>query len=411
MNYQLNYQIQPPFEWSEDYMVSLADEPAQSIALYSAAYRVGFWSDDLRARRGRFSAMKRASCRSDVPRRLHNALTCLLSGGASQSVFGSLYALQEWQDSEEWNGSQEPRAMRDLVEALEEILGLDDRRLRARKRRLFWLTPEQLALLSRFFPKCRGNPRVDDLQVLSGIIFVQMTGCRWCDAPEEYGSPKTLYSRFKRWSDKGIFEKMLKGMPTVREEIMKRSESDEGRRKGRKPAKKKGRRKRKNIIVMMDSVFCKAHRTSCSMALRVGKNGREIGLTKGGLNSKLHVVCDDFCRPIDIYLTAGNAGDYSGARVLLNRLCEAHTLLADRGYDASWIRELLKSLGVKCCIPSRKNRKKPVRYNKKLYERRHKIENCFARLKDWRRVATRYDRCPQAYLSTCALAAVVMFWL
>ena len=103
----------------------------------------------------------------------------LLYEGILQSVFGSLHAVQEWQDWEEWNDSQEPQAvreLRELVETLEKILGLDSRRLRARKRRLFWLKPEQLALMSRFFPICRGNPRVDDLQVLSGIIFVLMTG-------------------------------------------------------------------------------------------------------------------------------------------------------------------------------------------------------------------------------------------
>ena len=64
MNCQLDCQMQPAFEWSEDYMVSLADEPAQPSALSSAVYRVGFWSEGLRARRGRFSAMKRANCRS-----------------------------------------------------------------------------------------------------------------------------------------------------------------------------------------------------------------------------------------------------------------------------------------------------------------------------------------------------------
>ena len=405
MNYQFDYQMKNPLAWREDYVVSLSDNPVHLGGLFPAAYGIGFWADDLRARRGRLSAMKRASCRSDVPQRLHSALQHLLCGEISQSVLGSLHALQEWQDSEEWDGSQEPRAvreLRELVEALEEILGLDSRRLRARKKRLFWLKPAQVALMSRFFPTCRGNPRVDDLRVLSGIIFVMMTGCRWCDAPEEYGSPKTLYSRFKRWSDKGIFRKMLQGMPAVRKELEKRGEADVRKRRGRK---------RKRIIVMMDSVFCKAHRTSCSMALRVGKDGRQIGLTKGGQNSKLHVVCDDFFRLIDIHLTAGNVSDYKGAQVLLDRLCEAHVLLADRGYDANWIRDLLKSLGVKCCIPSKKNRKKHIRHNKKLYKKRHKIENCFARLKDWRRVATRYDRCPKAYLSTCALAAVVMFWL
>ena len=86
-------------------------------------------------------------------------------------------------------------------------------------------------------------------------------------------------------------------------------------------------------------------------------------------------------------------------------------MLADRGYDADWYREALEDKGITPCIPSRKNRKVPIPYDEARYRKRHKIENSFARLKDWRRVATRYDRCPKVFLSACALAAVVMFWL
>ena len=63
---------------------------------------------------------------------------------------------------------------------------------------LYWLTDEQMAKLSPFFPKSHGKPRVDDKRVLSGIIFINRNGLRWRDAPKEYGPHKTLYSRWKR---------------------------------------------------------------------------------------------------------------------------------------------------------------------------------------------------------------------
>jgi transposase len=63
---------------------------------------------------------------------------------------------------------------------------------------LFWLTDEQMERLKPFFPKSHGKPRVDEQRVLSGIIFINRNGLRWCDAPREYGSPKTLYNRWKR---------------------------------------------------------------------------------------------------------------------------------------------------------------------------------------------------------------------
>jgi len=77
---------------------------------------------------------------------------------------------------------------------------------------LFWLTDVQMARLEPYFPKSHGKPRVDDRRVLSGIIFVNRNGLRWRDAPKEYGPPKTLYNRWKRWSDKGIFAQMMVGL-------------------------------------------------------------------------------------------------------------------------------------------------------------------------------------------------------
>ena len=92
--------------------------------------------------------------------------------------------------------------------------------------------------------------------------------------------------------------------------------------------------------------------------------------------------------------------DYTGAAALLSSLPEA-----------DWFREVLKDKGIRPCILGRKSRGKPVKHDKRRYKRRNRIEIMFGRLKDWRRVATRYDRCTKAFLSAIALAATVIFWL
>jgi transposase len=110
-------------------------------------------------------------------------------------------------------------------------------------------------------------------------------------------------------------------------------------------------------------------------------------------------------------MSAGQVSDYIGAAALLGSLPAAEWLIADRGHDADWFRDALKEKGIKPCIPGRKSRGKPIRHDKRRYKCRNRIEIMFGRLKDWRRVATRYDRCPKVFLSAIALAATAMFWL
>lgn len=129
------------------------------------------------------------------------------------------------------------------------------------------------------------------------------------------------------------------------------------------------------------------------------------------MNTKLHAVTDAIGRPITFFMSAGQVSDYTGAAALLRELPDADWLIADRGYDANWFRHALKVREIKPCIPGRKQRKAPVKYDKRRYKRRNRIEIMFGRLKDWRRIATRYDRCPKVFLSAVALAATVLFWL
>ena len=103
--------------------------------------------------------------------------------------------------------------------------------------------------------------------------------------------------------------------------------------------------------------------------------------------------------------------DYKGAALMLPHLPPAKELLADKGYDADWLRAELNERGITACIPSRAKRKAPVPHDATLYKQRHKIESMFGRLKDWRRIATRYDRCAHTFFSAICIAAAVTFWI
>ncbi len=115
------------------------------------------------------------------------------------------------------------------------------------------------------------------------------------------------------------------------------------------------------------------------------------------MNTKLHAIADANGRPLSFFMTAGQVSDYTGAAALLDDMPKAQWLLGDRGYDADWFRDALQAKGIQPRIPGRRSRNEPVRYDKRRY------------LKDWRRFATRYDRCPTTFFSAVALAATVIF--
>jgi transposase len=100
------------------------------------------------------------------------------------------------------------------------------------------------------------------------------------------------------------------------------------------------------------------------------------------MNTKLHAVTDANGRPLSFFMTAGQVGDYTGAAALLDDLPKAQWLLADRGYDAGWFRDALQAKGIQPCIPGRRSRLEPIKYDKRRYRRRSRIEIMFGRLKD-----------------------------
>ncbi len=142
-----------------------------------------------------------------------------------------------------------------------------------------------------------------------------------------------------------------------------------------------------------------------------GGEERLLGRSRGGITSKLHAVCNELGQPIRLLLTSGKTSDYQGARQLLEKLPDAQSFLADGGYDANWLRKGLRDRGISPCIPSRITRKVAIEIDRKLYKKRNVVERMFGRIKDWRRIAMRYDRCAHTFRSAIHIACIVIFYL
>jgi transposase len=136
-----------------------------------------------------------------------------------------------------------------------------------------------------------------------------------------------------------------------------------------------------------------------------------IGLSRGGQTTKIHVLTDVLGRPAVIRLTPGNVSDIRVADDLIEAAGPVRRLIADRGYDANRLRHTLRSTGTIPVIPGRRSRRRPIRHDARRYRDRWRIEAAFCRLKDFRRVATRYDKLAVNFLSAVVLAAIIAFWV
>jgi putative transposase len=114
---------------------------------------------------------------------------------------------------------------------------------------------------------------------------------------------------------------------------------------------------------------------------------------------------------VALLLSEGQMSDHKGAALMLPSLPEAKDLIGDKGYDSNRFRQALAARAIAPCIPSTRSRKVPISHDKTLYRQRHRIENMFGRMKDWRRIAMRYDRCAHTFMSAICLAATVLFWI
>lgn len=177
------------------------------------------------------------------------------------------------------------------------------------------LTDHEWAAIRPLLPnKPRGVPRVNDRRVLNGIFWVLRSGAPWRDLPQAFGPYTTCYNRFVRWRRAGVWRRIMNALSAAHDAS----------------------------VQMIDTSIVRVHQHAACIA----RNRRQsMGRSRGGLTSKIHAVVDSSGLPVRLALTTGEAHDNRLAEKLLSRLKSGSMLLADRGYDADWIRTLVRQHG------------------------------------------------------------------
>jgi transposase len=197
--------------------------------------------------------------------------------------------------------------------------------------------------------------------------------CRsWDDLPERFGQPNSLYRRYRRWAQQGIWDALFEsGIPEDELET-----------------------------VMVDATIAKAQRFASGAR---GGGEEDLGRSRGGLTTKIHVLVDRRGRPLCYLLTPGQAADCRYAQALLEGVSFAW-LIGDRAYDTDALRGWCAEHGVEAVIPSKRNRKAPIPHDRVRYRTRHRIENLFGLAKDYTRIVLRKDKTSRSYAGFVSLA-------
>lgn len=157
--------------------------------------------------------------------------------------------------------------------------------------------------------------------------------------------------------------------------------------------------------------FC-GSRASLRCRRKRGEKTQGIGRSCSGRTTKIHAITDRLCRPIRFILTGGHVPDCVAAETLLGMLpSQVNVVQGDKGYDSNAVRSQIEATGAAPNIPPKSNRRYKPGFSPALYRDRNAVERMFGRLKDFRRIGTRYDRRADVYFSAVCLAAAVSYWL
>lgn len=227
--------------------------------------------------------------------------------------------------------------------------------------------------------------KAEHRMTFEGILYRMRTGIPWRDLPSEFGEWSTVYRRFNLWSKKGVLDNLFKSLSSMADFEW----------------------------VFLDGSIVRAHQHSTGAAT---ESSEQIGKSRGGNSTKIHLAVDSGGLPICFDLSEGQRHDVVHANSLVEQLDEVNTVVCDKGYDSEPFRCFVRDHGGTPVIATR-NYGHPLcqDIDKKsmdwcLYKYRHLVENAFARIKQYRDISTRYDKLERNYASMVSLAFMLM-WL
>jgi len=211
--------------------------------------------------------------------------------------------------------------------------------------------------------------------MVEGMIYILCTGCPWRDLPVHFGPWSSVYTRWSRWAQSGLWAFMLDVLAEEKQCSLRH----------------------------LDSTHVKVHQDAANPA--GGQENQCLGHTKGGLDCKVTALVDTKGRAVQLAMAPGQRNDMIAAEEIV--FPEDKKVVADKGYDGDRVRQRIEEAGSESCIPAGSGRLNPAKHHKDYYRRRHRVENFSQRIKRRRRVGTRYEKLDVTFFAFLCLAAVL----
>ena len=217
----------------------------------------------------------------------------------------------------------------------------------------------------------------DNRLFLEAVLWRIRTGSPWRDLPQGFGGWNSVFQRFRRWVRGGVFDRIFERV------------SDEPDFE----------------YALIDGTIVTAHQKASGA--KGGTQNQAIGRSRGGLTTKIVALVDALGALLRFVLLPGQRHDTVGVAPLIEGI-EFGALLGDKAFDVDWLRAELDARGAVAVIPPKANRKTIIPCDRAMYRWRHLIENYFAKLKEFRAIATRYDKADNSFRANINLVAAII---
>ena len=222
-----------------------------------------------------------------------------------------------------------------------------------------------------------GRSGADNWLFVEAVLWIVRVGAPWRDLPEAFGNWNSVFQRFRRWARGGVFDRIFEAL------------SDDADFE----------------YVIVDGTIVRVHQHGTGA--KGGTQNQAIGHSRGGLTTKIVALVDALGNLVRFVLLPGQRHDSAGVAPLLTDL-DFSALLADKAFDSDAIRADLDDRGATAVIPSKANRVTTIPCDFEMYKWRHLVENFFCKLKEFRRIATRYDKTDTSFSAIIQLVGSVL---
>jgi transposase len=232
----------------------------------------------------------------------------------------------------------------------------------------------------------RGVTAKDNRLFIDAVLWIAKTGAPWRDLPQRFGNWNSVWRRFDRWARKGIWQRVFGLLQDPDLEWL-----------------------------ILDSTIIRAHPHAAGAKKRSDGSGGQaeqaLGRSRGGFGTKIHAAVSGLMLPVVLFVTAGQEADVSHAKALLEKVpkgADVQAVIADKGYDSKAVVAAIEARGAEAVIPTLSSRKEQREIDKDRYKDRNLGERFWNKVKQFRRVATRYEKTARNFLAFVQVAAIMV---